>query len=206
LILAKFTLACIAQFMNKQQTKEIIQILICKGVEFENGLTDDEIYNIELKFNIKFPPDYKLFLQTGLPVSEGYVNWREGLHSNTSATKIASRLDWPLEGLLFDIQSNDFWIDTWGYKSDIYEEKTFIAKRHYADYPKLIPVYSHRYIPGQPSENGNPVFSIYQMDIIYYGYDLATYLANEFHFTLPDNFNIPEKPVREIEFWSNWVR
>jgi hypothetical protein len=43
------------------------------------------------------------------------------------------------------------------------------------------------------------------MDIIYYGYDLPTYFANEFDFALTDDFELPEKPKREIEFWSDWT-
>jgi hypothetical protein len=171
--------------MNTHQAKEIIQALISKNVNFENGLSNEEILKVELKFDIKFPPDYKLFLQTTLPVSESFVNWREGLHSTETMAKIFSRLAWPLDGLLFDLKSNDFWIDVWGKMPDSYDQKELIAK--------------------QPNENRNPIFSVHQMDIIYYGYDLATYLANEFHFALPNNFDIPEKPVREIEFWSNWV-
>jgi hypothetical protein len=191
--------------MNKKQTEEIIRILISKGVKFDSGLMDDEILKIELTFDIKFPPDYKLFIQNALPISEGFVNWRGGLYSIETKSKILSWLAWPLDGLLFDLQSNNFWIDAWGTMPVSYDEKELIAKRHYASYPKLIPIYSHRYIPSKPNENGNPVFSVHQMDIIYYGYDLATYLANEFHFALPNNFTILEEPMRKIEFWSNWV-
>lgn len=191
--------------MNKQQAEEIIKILISKNVKFADGLTDDEVLKIELTFDITFPPDYKLFIQTALPISDRFVNWREGLNSIVTKSKIISMFDWPLEGLLFDLQSNTFWIHSWGNMPDSYDEKVSIAKRYYSTYPKLIPVYSHRYIPSQPNENGNPVFSVYQMDIIFYGYDLATYFANEFHFALPRIFNIPDQPKRQIEFWSDWA-
>ncbi len=191
--------------MNKEEAEEIIRMLINKDVKFESALTNDEILRIELTFDIKFPPDYKLFLQTALPISEGFVNWREGLYLIETKAQILSRLAWPLEGLLFDLQSNNFWIDAWGNMPVSYNEKELIAKRHYASYPKLIPIYAHRYISSEPNENGNPVFSVHQMDIIYYGYNLATYLANEFNFILPDSFTLLEGPVREINFWSNLV-
>ena len=55
------------------------------------------------------------------------------------------------------------------------------------------------------NEHGNPVFSVYQMDIIYYGYDLATYFASEFDFELPDNFQLLDVPNRAINFWSRWT-
>lgn len=41
--------------------------------------------------------------------------------------------------------------------------------------PRLIPICSHRYIPEEPHDAGNPVFSVMQSDVIYYGADLANY-------------------------------
>ena len=41
--------------------------------------------------------------------------------------------------------------------------------------------------------------------LFYYGYDLATYFANEFNFTLTDDFELLDKPKKEIEFWSEWT-
>lgn len=188
--------------MTKKQAKQIIQLLSSKGVHFDSGLTDDEIVQIEQKFELQFPPDLNLFLQTALPTSEGFVNWRLGLKSKDEAAQIMNRLNWPLEGMLFDLKSNDFWTDAWGKRPDNYEESILIAKKHYETYPKLIPIYSHRYIPSRPNEKDNPVFSVHQMDIIYYGFDLATYFANEFRFALMDNFEKLKEPKKEIDFWS----
>jgi hypothetical protein len=68
-----------------------------------------------------------------------------------------------------------------------------------AEAPKLIPIYSHRFIPEEPSEAGNPIFSVYQMDIIYYGFDLDDYLRHEFD--LPGRKEWPAQ-VRPIKFWD----
>lgn len=46
--------------------------------------------------------------------------------------------------------------------------------------PRLLPIYSHRYLLAEPCRAGNPVFSVYQSDIIVYGTDLRTYLLHEF--------------------------
>ncbi len=57
--------------------------------------------------------------------------------------------------------------------------------------PKLIPIYSHRYIPSSLNEIGNPVYSVHQTDIIYYGKDLWDY------------FNIAFNEIKtNILFWS----
>jgi hypothetical protein len=68
--------------------------------------------------------------------------------------------------------------------------------------PRLIPVYIHRFIPSEPPEAGNPVFSVHQSDIIIYGNDLAAYLSAEFG--IPNPSTSPEAP-RAIRFWSEWL-
>lgn len=191
--------------MTKEQAGLLIDILKSKAVHFDIGLTDDEVTQVQNKFEFTFPPDLKLLLQTALPVSNAFVNWRLGLASDAETNKIKDKLSWPLEGMLFDIKNNVFWLESWGEKPESYEEQERIAAYHYQTYPKLVPIFAHRYIPANPHENGNPIFSVYQMDIIYYGYNLPTYLANELHFALPTEFDIPKKPVRQIDFWSDWV-
>ena len=104
--------------------------------------------------------------------------------------------------MAFDIKHNMFWIEEWGIKSDNIDKNVTIAKSYYKTYPKMIPIRSHRYIPSKPYKAGNPVFSIYQTDIVYYGCDLAHYLANEFHFELSNNFTKIDEP-RHIKFWSD---
>lgn len=191
--------------MTTKQAEYIIQQLAGRGVQFESGLTTDEVLQVETKFNCRFPPDLKLFLRTALPVSDKFINWRLGLQSQQETDKINGYLSWPLEGMLFDLESNDFWINSWGDKPATIKEKERIAKEKFLSSPKLIPVFSHRYIPSRPEEEGNPVFSVFQMDIIYYGYDLASYFASEFKFALTNDFEQPDKPKNVIEFWSEWA-
>ena len=191
--------------MTTDRANDIITILKKKNIHFENGLTGNEVLQIETKFGFQFPPDLKLFLQTALPVSERFVNWRLGLISTDEAENIISRLNWPWDGIVFDLQNNNFWDDSLGPQPGNIEDKIAIAKKHYEKFPRLIPIYSHRYISSLPNKPGNPVFSIYQTDIIYYGHDLAAYFANEFHFTPSGGFEMPDESVRKIEFWSNLV-
>ena len=188
--------------MKHAQTIEIIRKLKAKKVKFEHGLSDEEVQQIENKFNLRFPPDLQYFLQKELPISNGFVNWRLGLQSKIEAMDIRKRIDWPFSGIVFDIEHNAFWMEEWGEKSNDLNENIMVAEIYYETYPKMIPIYSHRYIPSEPHKTGNPVFSIYQTDIIYYGYDLAHYFAHEFRFELSDKFPTIDEP-RYIEFWSD---
>ncbi|WP_201509636.1 SMI1/KNR4 family protein [Psychrobacter alimentarius] len=188
--------------MQHAQKKEVIRKLKAKKVKFEHGLSDQEIQEIELKFDIRFPPDLRDFLQTELPISDNFVNWRLGLHSKDEEAYIRQRIDWSFGSMVFDIEHNAFWMEEWGEKSDNINKNIMVAETYYETYPKMIPIFSHRYIPSGPYETGNPVFSIYQTDIIYYGYDLAHYFAHEFRFELSDKFPTIDEP-RYIEFWGD---
>ncbi|MGA8368214.1 MAG: hypothetical protein ACLQMT_09140 [Candidatus Acidiferrales bacterium] len=90
-------------------------------------------------------------------------------------------------------------MDEWGPRPTDLVAALEAARKELTKAPKLIPVYSHRFVPSEPCDSGNPVFSVHQADIIYYGFDLASYFANEFKIFCPDW--AAEKP-RNITFWS----
>lgn len=171
------------------------------GIIFETGLSFHEVAQIEEKYEFKFPKDYLELLMTGLPISDGFINWRTATES-----KIIKKLSWPLQGICFDIENNDFWLHEWGQRPELLIDRFTIAKKAIEKAPKLIPIYGHRYIPDRPAEIDNPIFSVYQTDIIYYGRNLNEYLENEFGKNIfgQSRFQITE-PIRIIPFWSKLV-
>jgi hypothetical protein len=69
----------------EDELPELVNQLKERGVEFDAGLSDAEVKNIEQTCNFQFPPDLKMFLQLGVPVRwvrannrayEGFPNWR----------------------------------------------------------------------------------------------------------------------------------
>jgi hypothetical protein len=190
--------------MTQKHIQRLIELLESKRVVFSTGLTNNEFQMINTTFGIEFPPDLKLFLQLALPISDGFAHWRAAINEKEECRMMQERLNAPLDGILFDIKYSNFWIEDWGEKPEIFEQQKTIATQFYHKYPKLIPIYSHRYIPAKPCISGNPVFSVYQTDIIYYGYDLADYFAKEFQFNLPSWFGKVDEPEK-IEFWDRFV-
>jgi hypothetical protein len=172
-------------------------VLATAGVRIDSGLTDDEFRRVERRFGFKFPPDLRAFLSVGLPVSRSWVDWR-----SASDAAIRERLNWPLEGICFDIENSAFWLDEWGERPATSEAAFDIARRAVAGAPVLIPICSHRYIPDEPSEAGNPIFSVHQTDIIYYGADLMDYLHNEFSYYFGRAGYAITKTPRRVPFWS----
>jgi hypothetical protein len=102
--------------------------------------------------------------------------------------------------MLFDIEHNVFWDNMWGKRPSDPHAANAIAAKAVSEAPKLIPVFSHRYLPAEPAESGNPVLSVYQMDIIVYGANLADYFEREF---LKPALccDVKSRPIR---CWSRW--
>lgn len=179
----------------------IIDILNRNNVKSESGLSLEEIIQVESIYGVRFPPGLKELLQILLPVQNGFVNWRDFSENNMKSIK--DRLSWPLEGMMFDIEHNSFWYDSWGEKPQNIEEAKEICRREFMNAPAMIPIYSHRYIPAEPDQRLNPVFSIYQTDIIYYGENLVEYFKIEYSEKQHHEMDFNE--IKDIRFWKDLV-
>ncbi|MEU7809587.1 hypothetical protein AB0B18_24295 [Micromonospora chalcea] len=177
------------------------------------GLTEPELDRIEREFGFRFAADHRAFLSAGLPVNtrperrepgvvyahpQPWPDWR-----NADREKLRGLLDWPIEGVLFDVENNGFWYDGWGSRPGGTALALATAKRRLARVPTMVPVYGHRYLPGEPTVIGHPVLSMWQTDIIYYGLDLADYIDREFGRVIPSE--TPWEPEASVEFWRDLV-
>lgn len=117
----------------------------------------------------------------------------------TPAHQIRDMIGWPLEGFLFDVRAGLWWPD-WGERPERVPDAEDKFRAIFATAPKLIPLHGHRYLPQEPYESGNPVFSVWQMDIIHYGANLAHYVA------LETRVGTAESPsMKEVPFWTRAV-
>lgn len=181
--------------MGQHDWSELIGLL--KGVKpshsFAEGLSDAEIYCVEKTYAFEFPPDLRAFLQTALPFGPRFPNWRF-----PEDTSIRKQFDFPLQGILFDVE-HGVWLPEWGQRPEQVADAKALVEKLVKKAPRLIPVYGHRMIPDRPSLAGNPILSVYQTDIIYYGFDLDDYLRHEFGLS-------GRKPwpsaIQPIEFWD----
>lgn len=157
------------------------------------GYTAAELDRAQSRFRLIFPPDLIELLLDRRPV--GGTDWND-------EGKVRSLLAWPFEGLLFDVEEDGLWWPEWGDRPVKEQERAEVLRDVLRRAPTLIPIHGHRYLPATPSRPGNPVFSVYQSDIIQYGADLGDYIDRE------EN-GVASKPwpthVREIDFWSEMV-
>ena len=160
--------------------EKIKEVLIKNNITLYDGLTDEEFEKIEKFYSIKFPISLRTLYKSFLPE---FYNWRD--FSEENVNKIKYYLNWPIEGILFDIQNNGFWKKCFGQiTNDINENKKialeFLENSNNETVPKLIPVYAHRYVPCYPDIMDIPVISVYQTDIVFYGKNLEDYFKSEF--------------------------
>ncbi|MGH7025253.1 MAG: SMI1/KNR4 family protein [Caulobacteraceae bacterium] len=164
-----------------------------EGRLWAEGYTQSELDVAQEKWDLPFPPDLVAFYRDRRPVL-GY-DWR------SDDNEIREILRWPLEGLLFDVEQGGLWWPEWGARPRGAGDRAEVLAKVVFAAPKLIPLVSHRYLPATPREAGNPVFSVYQSDVIYYGTDIADYFDREFVH--------PSKRMGEvtkyIPFWSDMV-
>lgn len=161
--------------MNKDAWAIELGTVIMSGADMSNGLSEQEIANIEEYWQFRFPPDLRELLQIVLPISERFPDWRR-----FRSEEMSWRMEWPIYGICSDVESNTFWYPAWGERPATSQEALEIARDRLRSVPKLIPIFSHRYLPATPEEVGNPVLSVYHTDVIYYGSDLREYLMREF--------------------------
>jgi hypothetical protein len=159
----------------EQLASDALEALRSGGITLAEGLTEDELFAAEAAVHCDFPPDLRLFLGQALPVGDHFPNWRE-----PDGVALAEQLAHPIEGVLFDVRVNHFWMPHWPKRPTDFGASVEMATGLLATWPKLIPLYGHRYLPSEPSEPGNPVLSVMQTDITYYGSNLPDYFKNEF--------------------------
>jgi hypothetical protein len=178
-------------------------------------LGDEQIMEIERRWNLAFPPDYRLFLQrlhsvdrpmlcarylaedespqaalAGGALATAYVEQADQYmklvegpsfyHLLTDMDALEGRYAWLWEGLQFDVEHNDLWRPSWGPKPATLSGQQERVRELVQAAPKLIPIIGHRYLLAEPCTAGNPVFSVWQSDIVVYGADLRDYLVFEF--------------------------
>ena len=164
-----------------------------EGRVWAEGYTQDDLDVAQETFRLTFPPDLIALFLERRPV--GGWDWR------SDGEKIRQMLEWPLQGLLFDVEHNRLWWPEWGERPVTAETRAEVLRDIVNQAPKLVPLVSHRYIPSEPNESGNPIFSIYQSDVIYYGADLSDYFEREFGNARGSVVG----PVKRIRFWSELV-
>lgn len=159
----------------------MIKKLKAAGITFSEGLSNEEFVRIESALGFRFPSEIRSFLTCGLPVGDGFYNWRD-----LSADNIQRFRDFSLsaeDAFRFDIENNFGSLramlgDRFPKMTD-QEAFTEAVLSYLHQSTKLIPFYAHRcFFDGM---DNMPIVSFWQpTDTIFYGESFEDYLEIEF--------------------------
>lgn len=138
------------------------------------GYTKAELDDIQRRWNLRFPPDLVAQMRQRRPLRPRGFDWLLA-----SDAEIERSLVWPYESFLFDVRESGLWWPEWGPRPESPSQQAVRLAEAFAAAPRLIPLDGHRYLPETPHEHGNPVFSVYQSDVIYYGTDITDWVRRE---------------------------
>ena len=163
-----------SELFERLNAKQLVgnQMPVSYGVP---GLSPAEIASIEAQLGFRLPEDFAYLFQHLQDPGRVLFPW-----SNFKKQEYDDMIRWVLRGIEFDIDRNKFWLERWGKRPAALSAALEIVRKDFESWPKLLPIHSHRFLAAEPCRRGNPVFSIMQTDIVYYGADLAHYLVNEF--------------------------
>ncbi|MGA5700148.1 hypothetical protein [Peterkaempfera bronchialis] len=164
--------------------------------EIAPGLDEAELAGVERRWGFRFAPEHRTLLSAGLPLGDGWPDWRSG-----DPDRLAARLAWPVEGVLSEVGPTSFWVPAWGPRPGDDAEAEAAIRLLLAGAPAMVPVFGHRYLPADPEVTGYPVLSMYGVDVIHYGLDLLDYLYREFGVGEPAEDRLPLR----VPFWSDVI-
>ena len=165
-----------------------------RGTRWLGGIDDATIDAAEARLEVRFPADYRLFLRRlhapdramtgaffGGPAGELVPRERPSFYrvDGTDDDAIRDAHEGVIDGLSFDVEHNQLWLDDWGPRPESEAERAALVRERVAAAPALIPLFGHRLLLGEPCAIGNPVLSVHQSDMIVYGGDLREYLLHE---------------------------
>jgi hypothetical protein len=164
------------------------------------GLAPAEIASIEAQLGFRLPVDFAYLFQHLQDPGRVLFPW-----SNFKIEEYDETIRRVLHGIEFDIEHAKFWLERWGARPAALSVAIEVARKDFESWPKLLPISGHRFLAAEPCRSGNPVFSIVQTDIIYYGADLAHYLVNEF-VDRDYALHTYEQKIQTIPIWSDLAR
>lgn len=160
------------------------------------GISPNELDQIEEQLALKLPPDFRCLLENLHDPLEVFFPWNK-----FTLAEYQESIEWIISGIEFDIEHNSCWLSRWGTRPEDLTEAKMVMREDFKGWPRLVPIKGHRYLAVEPCLAGNPVFSIWQTDIICYGATLGEYLINEFVEQIPNP--AAWTPKRDIPIWQN---
>ncbi|OBB33155.1 hypothetical protein A5792_12145 [Mycolicibacterium peregrinum] len=114
----------------------------------EPGLTEAELAALESRFSLWLNEDHRDFLSAGLPVGDGWPDWR-----NADDVTLRAHIGRPVRELLHAVRTGGLWHPAWG-DNPGGDAALKLASAKLAEEPRVVPVYGVTFLkqgPGDPT-------------------------------------------------------
>jgi hypothetical protein len=162
------------------------------------GMPLAAIRSVEAQLGFPMPDDFAHLLQNVRDPGGTLFSW-----ASFTMAKYEEAVGQVLHGIEFDVE-HGLWLERWGRRPHDLTQAIALVRSDFATWPRLLPIYGHRFLAAEPCRSGNPVFSIVQTDIIYYGSDLGNYLMNEFIYE-PAAGHLNSTRIQRVDVWSDFA-
>jgi hypothetical protein len=157
-------------------------------------LRADEFDAIEQQWGFRFAPDHRAVLTGGLPVGQGWPDWR-----TAELSTLRNALAWPIEGLLFDVEHNGFWHADWPQRPESTAAALELADGALRRAPHLVPLHGTYYLPEGAHFAGHPVLDVFRSVVRPLGVDLVDWVEQAF-----GSGTGGRDPKVTVPFWSDF--
>lgn len=164
------------------------------GVEIARGLRPEEFDGIEQQWGFRFAADHRAFLAGGLPVGQGWPDWRA-----PDPLALRDALNWPVDGLLFDVEHNGWWYRAWPARPEATADALEVAYGLLRRAPQLVPLHGTYYVPDASEGAGHPVLDVFRSAVRPLGADLVDWVERSFGSGGPGS----RDPKVTVAFWSD---
>lgn len=174
----------------------------CETV-LEPGLSAGELERAEAHFGLAFPPMWREVLALANPVDPDidisedkrcpdpwYPDWRL-----REAERTGRLIDAPINGVLADVEHENFWWHAWGARPKDPLDRVAAAREGLASAARLVPLFHRLYVA---ATDDSPVFWIDRSTVRIPALRLADLIIHDDQ----DVTSIGDRPVGGIEFWS----
>lgn len=156
------------------------------------GLSEEQIDQVEKKYKISFIPEHKEFLKILHAIDKkeiveyeydgGLITEERDFFYNWLADEkeveeiIKGSYNW----MKHDVnEKSQVWLNSWGIKPASLEKRIEVFEEWFSHVPVLLPLTGLRYIVSDENLKWKPIISMGSSDIIVMGWDFRTYLLNE---------------------------
>lgn len=144
-----------------------------EGTRWLHGLTEAEIVTLEKRWNISFPPDYRLFLSRLHAPDRPQAGIYRDDDKLLKLYSVPSFFNWQKDEAVLQNRYDALW-DWPGTETERKHLQELVQAA-----PKLLPINGNRYLLAEPCQEGNPVLSISHFDMIVYAANFRDYLIKE---------------------------